>query len=107
MELCFMIASLCNITSNARCLRKQTEMYDMTENQLLTYKSNVILGVKVNMAASANRDGFFARVAQNWRTIVILLSEPSLSSGANNVSYHSTDLRLTTSHLPTPDSPTT
>ena len=30
-------------------------------------------------------------VAQNWRAIVILLSDRSLSSGANNVSYHSND----------------
>ena len=28
------------------------------------------------------------QVAQNWRAIVILLSDRSLSSGANNVSHH-------------------
>ena len=29
------------------------------------------------------------KTAQNWRAIVILLSDRSLSSGPNNVSYHS------------------
>ena len=28
-------------------------------------------------------------MAQNWRAIVILLSDQGLSSGANNVYYHS------------------
>ena len=32
-------------------------------------------------------------VAQNWRAIVFLLSDRSLSSGANNVSYHSADFQ--------------
>ena len=34
-------------------------------------------------------------VAQNWRAIVILLSDRSLSSGANNVSYHSATIKHT------------
>jgi hypothetical protein len=32
--------------------------------------------------------------AQNWRAIVILLSDRSLSSGANNVSYHGAEFCL-------------
>ena len=31
----------------------------------------------------------FLKFAQNWRAIVILLSDQSLSSGANNVNHHS------------------
>jgi hypothetical protein len=62
-------------------------MYEIMENQLLTYTSNVISGIKVNLAASANDyvqlctlyvDVACLCVAQNWRAIVILLSDPSL-----------------------------